>query len=132
MVRQTRSLAHVMGDDYHGVLSLEGGNCLLETRRGDRIQGRGRLIQQQDFWLYRDTAGDAEALLLAAREAEPGVLEFVFDLIPEGCATQRLFDPVGQVRLRHLFIEAHAIGDIVKDRHRERRWLLEHHADAGS
>ena len=42
---------------------------------------------------------------------------------------QRRFDPRVHFRLRQLFIKADAKGDVVIDRHRKRRRLLEHHAD---
>jgi hypothetical protein len=60
----------------------------------------------------------------------PEALELVLDLVPERGAAQRALDTVVELRLRRLLVEADAEGDIVVDRHRERRRLLEDHADA--
>ena len=54
----------------------------------DRVERRGRLVEQQHVGLDRDRAGDAEALLLAAGEAEGAVLEPVLDLVPERRSAQ--------------------------------------------
>ena len=43
---------------------------LLDRRRGDRIERRRRLVQQQHVGLDGDRARDAQPLLLAAGEAE--------------------------------------------------------------
>ncbi len=43
---------------------------------------------------------------------------------------QRLLDPVVDVNFRQVLVQPNAEGDILVDRHRERRRLLEYHADA--
>ena len=50
------------------------------------IERRARLVHEDDVGLHRDRAGDAETLLLSARQAEGGLLELVLDLAPERCA----------------------------------------------
>ena len=39
-------------------------------RRGDRVEGGGRLVEQQDFGVGRQRPRDAQPLLLAAGELE--------------------------------------------------------------
>ena len=85
---------------------------------------------QDHFRLDRHGAGDAQALLLAAGEAEPVGLQLVLDLVPDRGPAQRRFDPLVELGARHLLVEPDAEGDVLVDRHRKRRRLLEHHADA--
>src|SRR6185312_12807917 len=95
----------------------------------DRIERRAGLVEQDHLGPYRDRAGDAEALLLAARKRKARGAELVLDLVPQRAAAQRLLDAAVHLGLGDLFIEADAEGDVLVDRHRERRRLLEHHAD---
>src|SRR6185437_7626845 len=85
---------------------------------------------QQDFGLHRDGAGDAKALLLAAGERESALLQLVLHLVPERGAAQRLLDAIVELLRRQLLVKADAESDVVVDRHREGRRLLEYHADA--
>ena len=62
----------------------------------------------------------------------PARVQLVLDLVPERGAAQRRFDAVVEFGLRQLLIEPDAESDVVVDRHRKRRRLLEHHADAGA
>ena len=54
------------------------------------------------------------------------------DFAPQGDAAQRPLDQPVHLRSRHPAIQADAERDVLSDRHRERRRLLEHHADAGA
>ena len=60
---------------------------------------------------------------------EAGGVQLVLDLVPQRAAAQRLLDAAVHLGLGDLLIEADAEGDVLVDRHRERRRLLEHHAD---
>src|SRR5438552_16333 len=75
-------------------------------------------------------AGDAEALLLSAREVRRGRLEALLRLFPDGRALQRALDPLLHDRAGKSQ-EARPEGDVVEDAHRrEGVGLLEDHADA--
>ena len=103
---------------------------LLDPGGGDRIERRSRLVQQQHLRLQRDRARDAQALLLAAGEAERALARACPSLRPTarpGAAPVRRDRPCSAPR--QLFVVADAVGDVVVDRHRERHRLLEHHAD---
>ena len=83
-----------------------------------------------DLRALGDGAGDAEALLLAAGEAHAGLAQLVLDLVPQRRLAQGALDALVELGARELLVEAQAEGDVVVDRHREGRRLLEHHADA--
>jgi hypothetical protein len=58
--------------------------------------------------------------------------ELVLDLVPQRRPGQRPLDALVHLALAEALEEAHAEGDVLVDRHRERRRLLEHHADLGA
>src|SRR6266404_7396388 len=132
VVRAPRRLLHVVGDDDDAVISLQFADQLLDTLRRDRIERRGRLVEEQDFRFNRDRAGYAQTLLLAAREAESALFQLVLDLVPQRGAPQSLLDAVLHLARWELLVEADAEGDVVGDRHWEWRWLLKHHPDLGA
>src|SRR6266516_1601383 len=82
-VGDARGLLHVVRDDHDRVVALQLVHQLLDLLRGDRVEGRGGLVEEQDLRLDRDRTRDAEALLLAARERERAPLEAVLHLVPE-------------------------------------------------
>src|SRR5215469_18176553 len=53
-VGAARRLLHVVGDEGDAVIGFELGDELLNALRRDGIERRGRLVEQQDFWLHRD------------------------------------------------------------------------------
>jgi hypothetical protein len=61
---------HVVGDEEHRRLALQLVHGLREVLRGLRIQAAGGLVEEQDARTLEDGAGDGEALLLAAGEAD--------------------------------------------------------------
>ncbi len=101
-------------------------------QRADRVQRRGRLVEQDHLGPGRDGARDAQALLLAARQAAGRGGQPVLHLRPERRAGERPFDALVHLRAAQPLVQAHPEGDVVVDRHRERRRLLEHHADAAA
>ena len=103
-------------------------SSILEVEIGSRAE---RLVHQQHLWLDRDRARDAKALLLAARQAQAALVQLVLDLVPQGGTTQRLLDAGVHLALGTAFVQADAESDVVIDGQRERRRLLEHHADLG-
>ena len=60
------------------------------------------------------------------------LLQLVFHLVPQRRLAQRPFDALVHLGARQRLEQPHAEGDVVVDRHRERRRLLEHHADLGA
>ena len=101
---------------------------VLDRRRRDRVEGRGRLVHQEHLGLDGEAARDAEPLLLPAGEAVGARLQPVLHLVPERRLPERPLDALVQVALHAE--HARAEGDVVVDRLRERVRLLEHHADA--
>src|SRR5581483_1424985 len=132
LVRDARRLLHVVGDDRDRVILGQLLDQLLDLGGRDRIERRAGLVEQDHLGAHRHGTGDAETLLLAAGQRQAGRVQLVLDLVPQRAAAQRLLDPAVHLRLRNLLVETDAEGDVLVDRHRERRRLLEHHADAGA
>src|ERR1700688_3966826 len=131
LVGDPRGLLHVMRDDGDGVVLRQFLDQFLDLGGRDRIERRARLVEQDHFGPHRHGAGDAQPLLLAAGQAQSRGVELVLDLVPQRAAAQRLFDAAVHLGLGNLLVEADAEGDVLVDRHRKRRRLLEHHPDAG-
>src|SRR3546814_11775421 len=89
------------------------------------------LVHQDDLRIDRDRAGDAQPLLLPARQRGAAVMEAILDLVPQPRLAQRLFDGGVELRLRSRQpVDARAISDILEDRFGEGVGVLENHADA--
>ncbi|KAG1245367.1 hypothetical protein G6F65_021269 [Rhizopus arrhizus] len=59
-------------------------------------------------------------------------MQLVLHFVPQRGLAQRPFHALVHLALGQAFEQAHAEGDVVVDAHRERRGLLEHHADLGA
>src|SRR6266849_1619956 len=105
-------LLHVVSYDHDGVVVLE-------------------LVDQ-----FFDPCGwnrrSAAPLLLATGKAQAIGAELVLDLVPQRGAAERRFHPLIEPGTRQPVVEPDAEGDVLVDRHRERRGFLEHHADPGA
>ena len=103
---------------------------LLNLMLGLRVEGGGRLVQQEDLRLPEESSCDGNALLLPSRELDAALTDervitvregdFVLDEIVRVCL---LACPI-QVVIGHL--EPCAVYDILTDRAREEDWLLLH------
>src|SRR5450830_86892 len=131
-VGHARGLLHVVGDDGDGIVVLEPVDELFDLGGGDRVERRTRLIEQDYLRPNRDRARDAQPLLLAAGQREPVGAELVLDLFPQCGALQRLLHAAFQLGLRQPLVQPDAEGNVLENRHRERRRLLEYHADLGA
>ena len=99
-----------MGDDHNGVGFLQLRDQILDLGGGNRVEGRGRLVHQQDIRLHGERTGDADALLLAAGEGEGGFFEPVLDLVPDGGAGERLLDDLVELDPAADPVGARAVG----------------------
>ena len=77
-----------------------------------------------------DRPGDAQALLLAARQRHARLLELVLDVVPERGAAEAALDELVHVAL--VAVDPRPEGDVLVDRLRERVRLLEDHPDAAA
>ena len=130
-LRDARRLLHVVGDDGDGVVVASARRSAPRSSRSDRIERRARLVEQDHLGLHRDGARDAQPLLLAAGQAERRWRSACPS--PRPTARRGVSDHStrsSMLGLRQPLVQPHAEGDVVVDRHRERRRLLEHHADA--
>ncbi|MPM67332.1 hypothetical protein SDC9_114254 [bioreactor metagenome] len=130
VVGDTRCLLHVVGDDEDGDALLQFVHQFLDGAGGDRVERRGRLIEEQQFGVGGQGAGDAQTLLLAAGQVGGEFVQTVLDLVPQGAALERLLDLVVEDALVVLAAHAQAVGDVFVDALREGVRLLEDHADA--
>ena len=90
--RDPLGLLHVVGDDDHGDVVGDVGDRLLDPSGGGGVEGRARLVHQQDPGLDRQGAGDAQALLLAPRQGAPELVQPVLDLVPQSGLRERHLD----------------------------------------
>src|SRR5258706_7491311 len=130
VVRNAGGLLHVVSHDHDRVALLQLLHQLLDLLRRDRVQGGARLVEQDHLGLDGDRARDAQALLLAAREAERALVQAVPHLVEETRAHQALLDDLVELRAHTHAVDARAVRHVLVDRLRERVRLLEHHADA--
>ena len=79
-----------MRHDDDGALIFHREQQIFNLRRGDGIERRAGLVQQQHFRIDRQRARDAQTLLLAARQRVGRFVQFVLDFVPQRRAAQAL------------------------------------------
>src|SRR5262249_55794599 len=100
---------------------------LLNFPRRNRIERRTRLVHQEHFRFGGNGPGDAQPLLLPARQRQSALLKLVFDFIPERRTAQGLLHLLGGISFEA--VQPEAKRDVVVDARGKRIWLLEYHAD---
>ena len=118
-----------MGNDDDGVILLKFLHQFLDLERGDRVEGRGGFVHQDDLRFYRQGAGNAQALLLSARDGQSGLVELVLHLVPQGRGLQAVFHDTFQIRSVMDPIQARPVGHIIENGLWKRVGALEDHAD---
>ncbi|MPM25386.1 hypothetical protein SDC9_71877 [bioreactor metagenome] len=115
------------GDD--GAALAHRVQAVLDVALGLGVERRGRLVEQQDRRVLQQRAGDADALLLAARELQPALAHR--RLVALGQAHHEVMDFRGSGGRDDLGLggAGAAIGDVVADRIVEQHGVLRHHAD---
>src|SRR5947208_8831796 len=97
-VGDPRRLLDVVRHDHDGVALLELVDELLDAEGRHGVERRAGLVHEDHVGLDGDRARDAEALLLAAREAHTRVAEAVLGLVPQPGTAQRALDALLQLR----------------------------------
>ncbi|MNZ44195.1 hypothetical protein D3C78_618230 [compost metagenome] len=102
-----------MGDQHDGQLQLtvDLGQQLQHRCGGLRVQGAGGFVAQQDLRVGRQGAGDADALLLAARELR----RVLFGVVRQAHAGQQPGDALVDFGPRQPARQRQRQGDIVGD-----------------
>jgi hypothetical protein len=100
---------------------------LLDLTGRDGVESRAGLVHQQDVGLGGNRPGDAQPLLLAARQRQSALVQLVLDRFPECGTLQCLLYTFLDIAL--VAVQAQPEGDVVVDTHREGIRLLEDHAD---
>src|SRR5579863_9406419 len=129
-LRYPRRLLHVVSNDRDRIVVSQLVDQFLDLSGRNRIERRAGLIEQDHFGTHGDGAGDAQPLLLTAGQALSVGGELILDLFPQRRAPQRRFHAAIELGFRQTLVQPDAEGDVLVDRHRERRGLLKHHADA--
>ena len=76
-------LLEVVGDDHDRDLLAQLHDQVLDHLRRLRIERRARLVEQQHLGIGGERPGDAQSLLLAAREPQRRMVEVVLDLVEQ-------------------------------------------------
>src|SRR5713226_1965717 len=129
-IADARGLLHVVGDGDDGAEILQLNEELFDFRGTDGVERRAGLIEEQDFGLDSEGAGDAQALLLATGKFVGGLVKMVFHFVPERGVAQAFFDGFGEGGFRA--VDAQAVGNVVKNGFGERIGTLKDHADAAA
>src|SRR5579871_5637179 len=82
VVARALSLRHVVGDDDDRELLFELVDQILDPGGGDGVERGARLVHEDHLRVDRHGAGDAKALLLAARELVRRLPELVLHFAP--------------------------------------------------
>ena len=120
-------LLHVVRDDDDGVGAFQIVDQFFNPGSGDGIDGRGRLIHQQDLGFDGQGPGDTEALLPPPGEGRARLLQDVFHFVPEGRPAHGLLHPIGQLSPSQAEVHLQAVGHVIEDAHGKGRGLLEDH-----
>ena len=123
-------LLHVVSDDYDGELLFELGHEFLDFEGGDGVEGCAGFVHEEDLRAIGDGAGDAEALLLTAGEAEGAFMKFVFNLVPEGGLAEGLLDDLVELGFVVATGDTKGEDDVLVDGFGEGVVFLEDHTDA--
>ena len=125
-------LLHGVGDDGDGILLFELVDQVFDDGGGDGVEGAAGFVHQNDFGAHGNGAGNAQALLLATRQAGARLVHAVFDFLPQtGFAQGGLDDVVQFCFVLGQAMNARAVGHIVIDGFWEGVGFLEDHADLG-
>ena len=131
VVGDALGLLHVVGDDHdrHLVASSPIVSSMRRVEVGSSAE-HGSSISSTSG-LHGQGPGDAQALLLAARQRAAGLASRFLHLVPQPGPLQALLDQRRRCSRTCGPDELQARQHVVGDRHRrERVRLLEHHADA--
>jgi hypothetical protein len=89
VLSETRAACCMLWVTMTMVYCRAAGDQLLDLGRGDRVERRAGLVHQQHLGIGGDAAGDAQALLLAARHAQRAFVQPVLGLVPQRGGAQR-------------------------------------------
>ena len=95
--------AHLVGDDDHGHPALGQADHHVEDLVDHlRVEGRGRLVEEDDLGVHGQRPGDGDPLLLPARELRGVLVGLGLDADPRRAAPGRARGPAAAESLRTL------------------------------
>ena len=84
VVGHPSGLEHVVGYKHYRDIPGQAGDELLDLGRGNGVESRAGLVHEEHLGLDRQRPGDAQALLLAARQLQGRLAQPVLHQVPEG------------------------------------------------
>ena len=129
MIRQAPGLVNVVRHHHHGITFFETAQQFFDAARRDRIKRCRRFITKQNLRFNRQGTRETETLLLSHRKAGCRRFQAIRHFIPQPnflqpCAHQCRQLPFVQA------MNAWTIGNVVVDRHRQRKRFLRQQANA--
>src|SRR5437867_6539426 len=112
-VADARGLLHIVGDDSDGADVFQLHQQFFNFGSADGIERGAGFIEEENFGLDGKSAGDAQALLLAAGEIVRRLVEMVFDFVPERRVPQAFFDRFGDGNFGA--VDSQAVGHVIED-----------------
>ena len=119
-----------MRNNNDGVILLQLQSQILNLHCRNRVQRTGRLVHEDNLRLHSQSTRNAQALLLAAAQAQRTLIQSVFKLVPDGSLTQTALYNLVQLALFRHAMDTRAIGNVVINAFRKGVRLLEDHAYA--
>src|SRR2546430_12162678 len=129
-VADARGLLHIVSDDGDRADVCQLHEQLFNFGGADGIERGAGFVEEQNFRLDGKSAGDAQALLLAAGEFIGGLVEMILYFVPERGVAQTFFDRFGNGELRA--VDLQAVGHVLENGLGERIGALEDHANAAA
>ena len=118
-----------MGDDNNSITVFQIHRKFFYFHGGNRIQGAGGFVHQQDLRFHRQSPGNAETLLLTAGKTQRRFFQPILHFIPDGGVFQRSFHDLIEFRFILHAVSTGAVGHIVINTHGKGIGLLKDHAD---
>ena len=118
-----------VGDDQRGASHHQFLQTRLDCLLGAGVEGRGRLVEDEDGGVLQHRAGDGDALLLPAGQPEATLADDRVVAVAEPADEDVGVGASGDVEDLLLGGVGASVGDVLADGAGEQRRLLEDHAD---
>ena len=83
VIGEAARLPQCVCDNYGGVILFQVEQAAFDVLRGDRVEGGGRFVAEDDLRLNGQPAGKTEALLLSDGKTGGGIMQSFLNLVPQ-------------------------------------------------
>ena len=118
-----------VGDDDRRPAAHRLAQAVANPRFGGRVDGRRRVVEDQDAWVDDECAGDRESLPLTARERDPALADDRVVAVRQRLDELVRLRQLGRVHDLVIGRAGPAEGDVLADARREEERILGDHAD---